>query len=157
MRRKHGRLVIVVSISVMGILSVFSLLNMSHMEWRSRMCYFNFRELASPDTNEVLVRPELVKHINSLVVNLQDLTTKASWLRINSGYRTKEHNKTVGGAKHSYHMRGMAVDTYSPQLCLGDLARLALQCGFTTAIVYKTHVHLDIREKGLGLRRKGGE
>ena len=29
---------------------------------------------------------------------------------VNSGYRTPEHNKKVGGAKYSYHMRGMAAD-----------------------------------------------
>jgi len=33
------------------------------------------------------------------------------------------------------------------------IAELALEAGFSTAILYKTkcHVHLDVREKGLGI------
>lgn len=32
---------------------------------------------------------------------------------VTSGYRCPEHNKKVGGAKHSYHMVGLAVDVVS--------------------------------------------
>ncbi|WP_418308481.1 YcbK family protein, partial [Parasutterella sp.] len=29
---------------------------------------------------------------------------------VNSGYRSPEHNKNIGGAKNSYHVKGMAAD-----------------------------------------------
>ena len=43
---------------------------------------------------------------------------------INSGYRTLEHNKAIGGAKDSFHMQGIATDISLP---LGEFA------GFTKA------------------------
>ena len=32
---------------------------------------------------------------------------------VNSGYRSPEHNKSVGGAKNSYHVKGMAEHSFS--------------------------------------------
>ncbi len=31
-------------------------------------------------------------------------------IKITSGWRTRQHNKRVGGAPHSYHVKGMAAD-----------------------------------------------
>ena len=118
------------------------------------MCSFDLADLASPDTGMVMVNPRLVDSINSLMLLYAFTPDK---LIITSGYRTSKHNKKVGGAKRSYHLRGMAVDMYCKYLTHAQLGRRALNCDFTTAIVYKSHVHLDIREKGLGLRKKGGE
>lgn len=114
------------------------------------MCNFNLADLASPDTGMIKIDPKLVTCINKLTCSIP---SEASFLHITSGYRTPKHNKKVGGASRSFHMKGMAVDCYSLHLSHKKLAEWALACGFTTAIVYKTHVHLDIREKGLGLRK----
>lgn len=115
------------------------------------MCYFNLADLASPDTGMVKIDPKLVNSINNLIIHLDQYR---DYFTITSGYRTPKHNKKVGGVKNSFHMRGIAIDCYAKPLSHEHIAERALKCGFTTAIVYKSHVHLDIREKGLGLRRK---
>jgi len=136
------RLAITVCISVMVILNAFILLSMNHM------CNFNFADLASPDTRKVMVDPHLVDCINTLAESVFDKK-----LRITSGYRTPKHNRKVGGAVRSYHLKGQAIDCYVWSHSHEEVAKKALNCGFTTAIVYKSHVHLDIREKGLGLKK----
>jgi len=133
----------------MAILIIFLiLLSLSLMVGRSRMCNFALATLASPDTGKILVDPELVFCIDQLIM-IHDVKK----LVITSGYRTPKHNKKVGGASRSYHMKGMAIDCYCKYLTNEQLGRRGLSAGFTTAIVYKTHVHLDIREKALGLRK----
>lgn len=66
---------------------------------------------------------------------------------ITSGYRTPEWNKKCGGAKYSYHMRGMAadfrVDGMSPKEVAKKLDEIVPnECGI---IVYNTWVHFDVR------------
>lgn len=66
---------------------------------------------------------------------------------ITSGYRTPEWNAKCGGAKYSYHMRGMAadirVDGISPKELANKLNEIVPDgCGI---IVYKTWVHFDVR------------
>lgn len=72
---------------------------------------------------------------------------------VTSGYRCKKHNKEVGGAENSYHMRGMAADIYSKKYSPDALGRYAEEIDFDTIIVYpeKGFIHLDIRNNGLGL------
>lgn len=66
---------------------------------------------------------------------------------INSGYRSPEHNKKVGGVPNSYHVQGIAADI-RPKF-RKDLARLQSICdklndrggvGF-----YDSFVHVDVR------------
>jgi len=159
MRKKRiGELVISAFTKKMVILICLTIFlpTLSLMVGRRRMCNFDLASLASPDTKEIFVKSELVPLTNNLVARMPDkgYIQAKTWLQITSGYRTVAHNQKVGGAKRSYHMRGMAIDCYCRDISNTNLAKMALECGFTTAIVYKTHVHLDIREKGLGLRKK---
>ena len=66
---------------------------------------------------------------------------------ITSGYRTPAHNAKVGGAKYSYHMRGMAVDIRVNGISAKEVAKaldkLVEGCGI---IVYESWVHLDVRD-----------
>lgn len=66
---------------------------------------------------------------------------------ITSGYRTPAHNAKVGGAKYSYHMRGMAVDIRVKGMSAKEVAkaldRIVEDCGI---IVYKSWVHFDVRD-----------
>lgn len=76
-------------------------------------------------------------------------------LVVNSGYRCKEHNLRVGGAKGSQHLRGEAADV---RLVSGskfqvsgvqDLARAIVELGrFDQVIVYPTFVHVSWKRFG---------
>lgn len=109
--------------------------------------HFNLRDFASPNTQEI----KLVPYVVYCLENLQKRIFP-KYIIINSGYRTLEHNEEVNGALQSYHLKGMAVDCYAEGISLKLLAKLGLRAGFSTAIVYPSHVHFDIRKKGLGLR-----
>lgn len=105
----------------------------------------NFRlcEFESPDTKEVKVA-------NELVVKLQIIRdTIDRPIIVGSGYRTKEHNKKIGGAKNSYHMKGMAADIHCHSVKLYDLTIAAIIAGFIGIIIYKDRnfIHVDLRNK----------
>ena len=54
---------------------------------------------------------------DDLIEKLEMLREKAGNkpLHINSGYRCQKHNNNIGGAKHSYHLSGMAADVRLPK------------------------------------------
>jgi uncharacterized protein YcbK (DUF882 family) len=89
------------------------------------------KDFESPDTHEVMLDEDLVVRLATLEHNLQLKLT------IESGYRTPEHNAAVGGADHSLHMKGQAVDVSSSELELKILATAAAEAGFKTVIAYK--------------------
>jgi zinc D-Ala-D-Ala carboxypeptidase len=67
---------------------------------------------------------------------------------ITSAYRDPEHNRRVGGAKASYHMRGMAFDVRVDNI---DPARLIAEAGMEGFRGFGTYprqgfVHIDTRE-----------
>jgi len=104
---------------------------------------FNLQEYASPDSNEV--------KIDSRVVDVcQDLRNKIGALTVTSGYRTVLHNKKVGGADNSYHLRGLAVDLQPKRMdMLPELFSLATENWQINGIgLYNKHIHIDLREKG---------
>ena len=71
-------------------------------------------------------------------------------ITINSGYRSPSHNAAVGGAKNSYHVKGMAADLVTslpPQKLAETIKKLMdegkIKKGGIKA--YNTFVHYDIR------------
>lgn len=67
---------------------------------------------------------------------------------INSGYRTKEHNKSVGGRRNSSHLRGYAADIH----CTNSRYRFLLiskliEKGINRIGVYDTFIHADVDDK----------
>ena len=66
---------------------------------------------------------------------------------IHSAWRSKAHNKRIGGAEHSYHLKNKALDISAKCLSHKKLAKIANKYG--TVIRYKTHVHVDLRPKKL--------
>lgn len=63
---------------------------------------------------------------------------------INSAYRTKEHNKKVGGKPNSSHLKGLAVDIKATDSRTRFLVLQALiSVGFNRIGIAKTFIHVD--------------
>ena len=79
--------------------------------------YFTLSELTHSQTAKAhsianVPTAEALKNLEQLVCNVLD-PLRERWqspIYITSGYRSPELNKKVGGAKTSYHLRGMAAD-----------------------------------------------
>ena len=64
---------------------------------------------------------------------------------ITSGFRCERHNSNVGGAKNSYHTKGLAADiACSNDYDRYELIEQAIAHGLTV-IVYRSFVHVDLR------------
>lgn len=64
---------------------------------------------------------------------------------VNSGYRTKAHNKRVGGRPDSAHTKGLAVDIRVLDNAFRyNLIRIAMKHGINRIGVYRTFIHLDM-------------
>lgn len=81
------------------------------------MKYFSIAELcysATADRNGITNTPSVteIKNLHRLVDNILDPLRQA-WgmpIRVNSGFRSKQVNTLVKGAKSSQHLRGQAAD-----------------------------------------------
>lgn len=88
----------------------------------------------------------------ALMDKLQALRNKlGAPLIVNSAYRSPAHNRKVGGAKNSYHVRGMAVDISMANQDPQKFVAAALACGFQGIGWYPpgkgNFIHLDIGPK----------
>ena len=69
-------------------------------------------------------------------------------LFINSGYRSPELNKAVGGVETSQHTKGMAADVgVTDPLALAKLA-LKMKLDFDQMILYPSFLHLSYKRDG---------
>ena len=96
----------------------------------------------------------LVKIDSQVVKGIQELRKEVDKpVIVTSGYRCPIHNKYAGGQPNSYHLSGLAADVTVSHFNIRELARLAFSVGFGTVIAYphRGFIHLDVREKGLGL------
>lgn len=104
---------------------------------------FLLSEFESPDTREVKID-------NILLAKLQQLRSALKKpIKINSGYRTPEHNVKVGGAQKSRHLYGRAVDISTRNLDVNEVIIKANAIGFFRVLPnYKKHyVHLAVDKK----------
>jgi uncharacterized protein YcbK (DUF882 family) len=70
---------------------------------------FSLDEFASADGTAP--NGEVLKNLTELAKNLEVLRKHLGQpIRVTSGFRSKEHNKKIGGATNSYHVLGMAAD-----------------------------------------------
>lgn len=106
--------------------------------------HFKVKEFACKDGSQVVF-------IDSYLVSILDILRNkiGKPVIINSGYRTPTRNDAVGGAKYSYHMRGMAADIRVNGMSAKQIANelntiVPNECGI---IVYNTWVHIDTRAK----------
>jgi zinc D-Ala-D-Ala carboxypeptidase len=79
---------------------------------------------------------------------LEALRALVGPIKINSARRCKGHNRAVGGARSSMHMRTLAADIAIGTHKRGDLARGALKAVFRGIGYGRTFLHVD-----LGVRR----
>lgn len=101
---------------------------------------FSLHEFECNDgNNEVKLHTELRDRLQTLRTRL------GKAIKVNSGYRTPEHNKAVGGVPNSYHIKGMAADIVVNGMTPKQVAIEARKVGFRGIIVYNTFTHCDVR------------
>ncbi len=87
----------------------------------------NFRphELACKGTGKVLIDP----HSMDCLQRLRNILGQP--IHLNSAFRSKSHNRAVGGAKNSYHLTGRAYDVRMRDHTPRSFERAARIAGFT--------------------------
>lgn len=82
--------------------------------------HFRVREFACRDgSDEILIDSELVALLEKLRAHF------AAPVRVTSGYRTKAHNRAVGGSASSQHLAGKAADIRVDGVSVADAAACA--------------------------------
>jgi uncharacterized protein YcbK (DUF882 family) len=104
---------------------------------------FTLGELASKDGADiVIVHPALLIGLQAL----RDVIGKP--IRINSGYRSPEHNKAIkkqsNSATNSLHVLGMAADIVVTGVTPIHIASIARDLGFGGVKAYPTFTHVDV-------------
>jgi len=107
------------------------------------MKYFTYSEFDSPDS------PRSGLKMNKYFLKVLDEARDIAGIpfKISSGYRTKKHNKAVGGVEGSSHTLGLAVDIH----CNNSISRMiiikaALEAGITRIGIASNFIHLDVDE-----------
>jgi uncharacterized protein YcbK (DUF882 family) len=111
---------------------------------------FNLTEFQSKDGSTF--PKEVVENLSELAKNLQALRDHfGRSITITSGYRSPAHNVRIGGARDSFHVRGMATDIQisgvSPRLVYNAI-ELLIKSGKMKEGglgLYNSWVHYDIR------------
>ena len=104
------------------------------------MKYFKLSEFDSPDSKGS------GKNMCSEFLEMIDKARDIAGIpfKINSGYRTKEWNKHVGGRIGSSHLKGCATDVHCNYS--GDRIKIVsalIQAGFRRLGIANTFVHVD--------------
>ncbi len=108
------------------------------------MRHFEINEFDSPDLKGS------GNNMNKYMLTLLDNAREASGtpFEINSGYRTKEHNKEIGGSVTSSHLGGWAVDIHCIDSYLREKIIFGLiVVGFQRIGIAKTFIHVDLDPK----------
>ena len=97
---------------------------------------------------------DVLQNLQKLVVNLDVIREEIGLpIHVNSGYRSTQHNKKIGGAKNSFHVKGLASDVSVKAISSNALKEIIIglmDSGKITAggvKAYENFVHYDIRGK----------
>lgn len=111
---------------------------------------FTLDEFASKDG--AITPPDVLENLRNLAKNLQVIRDEIGKpIKINSGYRSPEHNKSVGGVKNSMHTKGKAADIHISGLTPNQIAAVIFMLIEQKKIkqggvgIYPNFVHYDIR------------
>lgn len=103
---------------------------------------FKLREFECHDGSHLVkIDPLLIE----LLQKLRDKLGKP--ITVTSGYRTPEYNRKIGGSPNSQHLLGKAADIKVAGVSPREVAQLAIKIGFRGIGVYKTFVHVDVRDR----------
>lgn len=105
---------------------------------------FKVKEFASTDgADPIFIAPQLTMVLQRIRTHFNRAVT------INSGYRTYERNKAVGGAKYSQHQYGIAADIVVSGIAPKDVADYAetLMPNTGGIGIYSTFTHIDVRRE----------
>tara|TARA_R110000765_G_scaffold183776_1_gene289627 strand:- start:83 stop:436 length:354 start_codon:yes stop_codon:yes gene_type:complete len=104
------------------------------------MKYFNITEFDSPD--ELGSGEKMCEDFLDKIDLARSKFDKP--ININSGYRSKAHNKKVGGKSKSSHLVGCAADLHcNNSIDRYDLINCLLDVGFNRLGIAKTFIHID--------------
>jgi len=113
---------------------------------------FNKIEFESKDGSSM--PDEVLRNIELLSEQLQIIRDYTGLsITINSGYRSPEHNKSIGGVSNSQHVKGKAADIVIAGMKPSDTYALIEYLNDKGLIKigglghYNTFTHVDIREK----------
>lgn len=97
-------------------------------------------ELQDPFSKTVMVDPKLIAAWTKFRLKL------AQPFYITSGYRTRKHNKGVGGHPDSGHLKGKCIDGWTMGPYTDLVGHWAKKAGFTRIKKYKRrgHWHLGV-------------
>ena len=99
--------------------------------------------------------PDRMRHLAWTLQTIREAFGKP--IRVNSGYRSPEHNTKIGGARNSQHLEALAADLAPASGKSTDLNRLiAVVSGLAASGkipnggigTYNTFVHYDMRPSG---------
>lgn len=99
---------------------------------------FRYEELECRDGTGLLLVPAALDRLQALRDRIKQPVLVAS------AYRSVGYNRAIGAAPRSMHLSGLAFDVHSPRMSLDDLARNAIEVGFSGIGLYRTFVHIDL-------------
>ena len=105
--------------------------------------WFKYEEFNSPDDplSYKKMEEELLKRLDFA----RELANTP--FKITSGYRTKEHNRKVGGVPNSSHCKGLAADIYcDSNRNRWKIVDSLIKARFTRIGIAKNFIHCDIDE-----------
>lgn len=113
---------------------------MTTQEFFNSSIYFTSYEFDSPD----LIGSGDLMNVDFLIKLSQARSISKVPFVINSGYRTKEHNKKVGGVGDSAHTKGLAADIrVTSNYHRHEILTALILVGFTRLGIGNGFIHVD--------------